>query len=122
MPDNGSELLAQLVDKRLTEITSELKSLIQAVSQQLDAIRTATQTEVKMLEDRQRAIENAQRSISSIPASSLMSGRWPKRDGDTYSLKPQQLEPTAVAVHSPAKPEPDSADSPPGNLRSTNVG
>jgi hypothetical protein len=121
MPDNVSD--------PLTAIADLLLKLTQIHSQQLEATRAATLQEIEILKARQTAIENAQRSISTIPATSLMSGRWPKRDGDTYGPKPEDRK-TAAAMHylatgsikdPDAKQEPASGDNPPGDLRSTNV-
>jgi hypothetical protein len=107
MPETPVDIIAQVVDQRLAAILDELK----AMSQKLDAVKAASLLEIKTIEARQAAVENASRSISTIPPGSLMSGRWPRRDGDGYAnVKPV-----------PALPEPDSANSTPGNLRSTNV-
>ena len=83
MPDTPIDIIAQVVDQRLAAMLEELK----AMNAKLEAIKAASQQEIKTIEARQAAIETASRSISSLAPGGLLSGRWPRRDGDGYVVK-----------------------------------
>jgi hypothetical protein len=105
MPDNTTaDFMAQMVDKRLAAISEELKG----IATTLETMKATSQKEIQVLDAQLQAIEAARRAV---PASPYLSGRWPRRDGDTYG--------NVKALVS--TPETDVADSTPGNLRPSNV-
>ena len=107
MPDKATELLEQMLDQRLKDITQELHNLHILIEGYVSSAKKDMQVAERVMGN----LKAAQQSLA--PHQRFLSGRWPLRDGDSYGT---------VAAQPPIKlAEPEGADDQAGDLRSSHV-
>ena len=106
MPDKAVELLEQIVDQRLKDMTQELHNL----SVMIEGYLSSQKKDMQLSE---RVLGSLKTAQTTLAPQRFLSGRWPLRDGYSYGIVASQ---PALKIS-----EPESGDSPPGDIRPLNV-
>ena len=106
MPDKATELIEQMLDQRLKDITQELHNLYILFEGYMSSAKKDMQTTERTMAN----LKAAQQALA--PHQRFLSGRWPLRDGDSYGTIAAQ---PAIKL---AEPDTD-ADDTAGDLRSS---
>jgi hypothetical protein len=91
MTDKSQEFIEKIVDQRLAQMVEELKH----IAHLLEGFKSTAEAEIKAIHAKQEMVAATQRAFQSATPR-LLSGQWPRRDGDSYGNHPKPLEPLLV--------------------------
>ena len=83
MTDKAQEFIEKIVDQRMGQMVEELKH----IGQLLESFKTTAEAEIKAIHAKQETVAAAQRAFQQATPR-LLSGQWPRRDGDSYGNHP----------------------------------